>query len=93
MSERIEAIVSGKVQLVMYRDFAQRMAWLHKLSGEVQNRKDGTVRVIAEGERAALQKYLHKLEGGPLLARVDAVRVTWTPATGEYKKFSITYVD
>lgn len=92
MEERIEAIVGGKVQMVMYRDFAQRMAWLLKLRGEVQNLPDKTVRVIAEGERTALEKYIRKLHQGPLLARVDSVSVTWHPASGEYEKFFITYV-
>ena len=92
MQERIEAIVSGRVQMVMYRDFAQRMAWLLKLTGEVQNLPDGTVRVVAEGNHQALQKYVRKLQSGPLLAKVDAVEVSWQSATGDYQNFSITYV-
>lgn len=92
MQKRIEAIVSGKVQMVMYRDFAQRMAWLLKLKGEVQNLKDGTVRVVAEGREDALERYIQKLHRGPLLARVDGVEVVWSEAAGGYEKFSITYV-
>lgn len=91
MHERLSAIVSGRVQLVMYRDFAQRMAWLHKLSGEVQNLPDGTVRVVAEGDRARLERFLKKLHRGPLLARVDKVSYEWGRATGEFSKFSIVY--
>ena len=45
--ERIEAIVSGRVQMVMFRDFAQRKALGLRLCGEVMNLPDGTVRVIA----------------------------------------------
>jgi len=89
--ERIEALVSGRVQMVMYRDFAQRKARGLKLVGEVQNLSDGTVRVIAEGERSVLERYIPKLRGGPLLADVKDVRVSWHPAAGAYTKFSITY--
>jgi len=91
MNERLEAIVSGRVQLVMYRDFAQRKGTGLKLAGTVQNLPDGTVRVVAEGPRPALEAYLAKLRKGPVLARVDAVAHAWLPATGEYRRFSIVY--
>lgn len=91
MNERLEAIVSGRVQMVMYRDFAQRKARGLRLSGELQNLKDGTVRVLAEGPRAALEKYLHKLHGGPLLARVEHVDPVWKEAEDGYKGFEIIY--
>lgn len=84
--------MSGRVQMVMYRDFAQRMAWLNKLSGEVQNLPDGTVRVVAEGERERLERFLKKLHTGPLLARVESVSYEWQEATGNFTKFSIIYV-
>jgi len=89
--ERIEAVVSGRVQLVMYRDFAQRKARGLKLVGEVQNLRDGTVRVVAEGPKDRLERYIEKLHVGPVLAQVRDVSVTWHPATGAYRKFSIIY--
>ncbi|HYE22884.1 MAG TPA: acylphosphatase [Candidatus Paceibacterota bacterium] len=89
--ERIEAIVSGRVQMVMYRDFAQRKARGLKLVGEVMNLPDGTVRVTAEGEHKKLERYIEKLHRGPLLANVENVAVSWSPAIGQYTKFSITY--
>ncbi|MGK2908737.1 MAG: acylphosphatase [Sphingobium sp.] len=91
MNERLDAIVSGRVQLVMYRDFAQRKARGLRLSGCVRNLEDGTVHVIAEGPRAPLERYLAKLRTGPLLARVEGVAPTWLPATGEYEGFQIVY--
>lgn len=89
MNERLEATVFGKVQMVMFRDFTQRNAKKLGVVGEVMNMIDGSVRVIAEGERKSLAKLLHKLYTGPLLARVDTVEVAWLPATGEYKTFSL----
>ena len=91
MTERLEAIVSGKVQMVMFRDFVQRKARGLKLMGEVRNLKDGTVRVVAEGDHTTLEKLLSKLNRGPLLARVDSVSASWLPATQEYKSFKISY--
>lgn len=89
--ERLEAIVFGRVQLVMYRDFAQRKARGLKLVGYVQNRKDGTVCLVAEGPRAQLERYVEKLKQGPLLARVDGVTTAYTLASGGYTSFTIRY--
>jgi len=91
MNERIEAIVSGRVQMVMYRDFTQRKASGLKLSGEVRNLPDGTVEVVAEGPREKLERLVEKLHTGPVLARVDDVKVEWRPASGTFSKFRIAY--
>ncbi len=91
MNERIEAIVTGRVQMVMYRDFAQRKARGLGLVGEVQNLKDGTVRVVAEGPRKSLETYVAKLARGPLLARVETVKSVSLPALGIYTAFDINY--
>jgi acylphosphatase len=91
MAQRLESIVSGKVQMVMYRDFVQRKASGLKLLGEVQNLRDGTVRVIAEGEHDALVKLLEKLYVGSILSRVEGVAATWTNAKNNYHDFSINY--
>lgn len=87
--ERLEARIAGKVQMVMFRDFTQRKARSLGLVGEVMNMSDGSVRVIAEGEKKALTTLLCKLHDGPLFAQVRTVDETWLPATGEYKKFSL----
>ncbi|MBU1292441.1 acylphosphatase [Patescibacteria group bacterium] len=91
MHKRFEAIVSGRVQLVMYRDFAQRKARSLKLVGEVRNLSDGTVSVVAEGDQEVLERYLQRLHHGPLLARVDEVSPEWKEATGVFKDFLIRY--
>lgn len=91
MIERLEATVHGRVQMVMYRDFAQRKGSALSLRGEVWNESDGTVRVTAEGPRPALERYLAKLHTGPLLARVDRVESEWYPAQGAFTTFRIRY--
>jgi len=91
MNERLEAIVSGRVQMVMFRDFVQRKASGLKLTGEVRNKKDGTVEVTAEGTRSQLEKLVTKLHKGSLLSRVEHVSLSWLPSSGSYKKFTITY--
>ncbi|MEE9203709.1 MAG: acylphosphatase, partial [Nitrospirales bacterium] len=47
---RARILVSGRVQGVAYRSFAQEEAWRRGLSGGVRNLADGRVEVDAEGE-------------------------------------------
>jgi len=87
--ERLEARVTGKVQMVMYRDFTQRKARWLKLTGEVMNLSDGSVLVVSEGDRETLERLVAKLWKGPLLARVDEVSTKWLPATGDFRDFTL----
>lgn len=89
MNERLEARVSGRVQMVMFRDFTQRKASALGLVGEVKNCSDGTVCVVAEGTRPKLEKFLQKLHTGPLLSRVDSVDARWLPSTNTFKIFTL----
>ena len=79
---RIVALVSGNVQGVGYRAYAQRKAQELGLSGYAENLSDGRVEVVAEGPREALEHLLHLLRQGPRLARGDQVEVQWSEATG-----------
>ncbi len=89
MNERIEAIVHGRVQMVMYRDFTNRKARALGLVGEVENLPDGTVRVVAEGKPKDIERFLTRLRSGPMLARVERVDVVKVPATGSHTSFDI----
>lgn len=91
MEQELECIVRGKVQMVMFRDFVQRHARAASLRGFVRNLQDGTVHLIAQGERAPLERLLKKLSKGPLLARVELVSVRWNTPQEVFEGFSIRY--
>lgn len=91
MHERLEAIVHGRVQMVMFRDFVQRKASGLGLTGQVENLRDGTVRLVAEGPKHKLESLMQKLWNGSLLSRVDEIEADWCRATDEYKNFTINY--
>lgn len=91
MPERLEAIVHGRVQMVMYRDFVQRKASGLGLTGYVQNLPDGTVRIVAEGPRHKLDTLMQKLWDGSLLSKVDHIEADWCHATNEFRSFTINY--
>jgi acylphosphatase len=88
---RMHAIVTGRVQMVMFRDFSQRKARGLGIVGTVQNLSDGTVEVFALGTDDALAAYLRKLRSGSLLSRVDDVRVAYTETGNTFTDFTIIY--
>ena len=90
MYEQVEVVVHGKVQGVFFRDFVLRKAKGLHLMGEVYNRSDGTVFVVAEGPREHLQKLVNALHMGPLMATVDRLEVEWYPISYKYNSFRIT---
>ncbi|HLC93251.1 MAG TPA: acylphosphatase [archaeon] len=89
--ERFEAIISGRVQGVGFRFFAEAEAIFHGVHGFACNLVDGTVEVVAEGEKEKLLKFLHALEKGPPTGHVEKVKKSWGDATGEFKGFSIRH--
>lgn len=101
--KRLEGIVFGKVQGVMFRDFICRHARARKLTGRTWNNADGTVGFVAEGPEEKLQEFVERIRRGPhlskvpqtpiipMLPRVEELRETWGIATGEYTDFQIVF--
>jgi acylphosphatase len=58
---RLTAYISGRVQRVGFRAKAVALAAKMGLVGMVQNRPDGRVLVIAEGEKAELERFAEAL--------------------------------
>ena len=87
--ERVRAVVIGEVQGVGFSYFVLEVANSLPITGWVRNRHDGSVEVLAEGQRQSLDLLLQALKEGPRSARVFEVREEWTKATGEYSSFWI----
>lgn len=85
---RFTAIISGRVQGVGFRVYAQRQALDLGLSGYAENLADGRVEVVAEGELGDLRHFLHKLKRGPPHSLVDDVEVSWSEP-GEVEGFYV----
>ena len=88
-TERLEAMVHGRVQGVGYRFFVLRIAGGLAVTGWVANESDGTVRCVAEGSRSDLERLLEALREGPGGAVVSNVTEQWGPATGRMSGFSV----
>jgi len=87
----VEVLVEGLVQGVGYRAFALRRARERGLTGYALNLPDGRVKVRVEGNRQSIDEYLHDLEIGPPLARVERVTVTPVSYTGHYRDFGVRF--
>ncbi|MCX6094353.1 MAG: acylphosphatase [Candidatus Bipolaricaulota bacterium] len=89
MRARLEARVFGRVQGVFFRQNALAQARRLGLVGTVRNDPDGSVCVVAEGERPALEALADWLHRGPERAAVERVEATWLEPTSRYAEFRI----
>jgi acylphosphatase len=87
--QEFEAIITGKVHGVGFREFAASKARGLWIFGFVENRGQFDVRIVAQGEEENLRRFLEHLHKGPFLARVRDVEVTWREPAATYKDFSI----
>jgi acylphosphatase len=89
--KRLTATVHGHVQGVAFRANTQREASRLNLAGWVENRWDGSVKVVAEGADDVLDRFLRWLHQGPPASRVERVEVNWSDGTGELRGFRIRH--
>ncbi|MGH9903275.1 MAG: acylphosphatase [Pyrinomonadaceae bacterium] len=81
--------ISGEVQGVGYRFFAQRVAARHQIVGYVRNLRDGRVEALAEGTPENVEAFKNDLAAGPDSSRVEQVEEVNVEPTGQYPTFCI----
>ena len=81
--------ISGEVQGVGFRFFAQRAAASHQVVGYVRNLADGRVEALAEGTPESVEGFKHDIATGPRFARVERVEEINVEPTGRYPTFRI----
>ena len=82
-------LISGRVQGVGYRYFADRVASELGICGYVKNLWDGNVEVYAIGNAEALEALKPQLAEGPGSARVSGVMETDARVDKRYNRFVI----
>jgi acylphosphatase len=80
---RLRVRISGRVQGVGFRYFAQRHGAALGLSGMVRNTDSGDVEVLAEGPRDTLLDLIALLREGPRMAFVAHIAVEWSDPRGD----------
>ena len=81
--------ITGKVQGVFFRASTKEKADEFAIKGTVRNNGDGTVSVQAEGDDAAIDKFIEWCRQGPPNARVEHCEVVDIVSSGNFKNFSI----
>ena len=83
-------VISGRVQGVGFRWFAESAAAREGLHGWVRNLPDGRVEAQAEGDAEAVDRFERALQHGPPAAHVEAVDVDAIMPTGRDTGFSVS---
>ncbi len=89
MEEQLSCVIRGLVQGVGFRWFVQREANARGITGWVRNNPEGSVELIAQGTRPALESFLGAVRKGPRSAMVKDVLVEWTVPSREYRSYEI----
>ena len=83
-------LVSGLVQGVFLRDFSSRKARELILIGYAKNLFDGSVEIVAQGEKEQVEKFIEwlKTEGSPL-AKIKSIKIKDCEINPAFKDFEI----
>jgi acylphosphatase len=82
-------LISGRVQGVGFRFFAEHWANRLGVSGYVKNCWDGTVEAYAIGDAAVLEEFKSHLAEGPRSSRVDGIQEFEEHVNNRYKRFVV----
>ena len=82
-------LISGRVQGVGFRFFAEAQAAVEGVHGYVRNLPDGRVEAVIEGDQESVDRVEGAGRRGAGGARVESVEVESIPPTGRATGFSI----
>ncbi len=86
---RVNLFVAGTVQGVFYRASTLERAQSLNLTGWIKNLPDGSVELLAEGPRYALEDLVEWCRQGPPAAEVEDVVARWQDYKDEFRTFMI----
>ncbi len=86
---RVHLTIDGRVQGVFFRTSTLDQAIRLGLKGWVRNCPDGSVEVVAEGERKKIDNLVDWCHHGPPGAYVRNVRLQWEDFQNEFSDFRI----
>ena len=88
MSQRYTISFSGRVQGVGFRMTTRSIARDFAVTGWVRNETDGTVRCVAEGEAAEIDRFVAAI-GQRMDRKIENITTDKSDATGEFEGFTI----
>ncbi|MBI2113041.1 MAG: acylphosphatase [Candidatus Wildermuthbacteria bacterium] len=82
-------IVSGRVQGVLFRDYAKAAAQKLSITGWVRNLLDGTVQIACEGDKKNIELFIQEVRKGPPFSKVEHISIEYQGYKGEWTSFEI----
>ena len=79
MIRGVKLLISGRVQGVYFRLFAQKKAKQLGIKGYAKNLVDGRVEIMAQADNSSIESFIEWSNKGPITARVDEVEVSEWP--------------
>ncbi|HWW02889.1 MAG TPA: acylphosphatase [Candidatus Acidoferrum sp.] len=86
---RIQVYYSGSVQGVGFRYTVKTVATGFEVAGTVRNLPDGSVELVAEGEKAELEAFRQAIRDAGLDHFIRNETVQWDNASNEFRGFEI----
>ncbi|MCP3902314.1 MAG: acylphosphatase [Planctomycetes bacterium] len=90
MTVRYDIIFAGRVQGVFFRATTERVARDFAVTGYVCNLRNGSVRCVAEGDAAELDRFVSAVEVAQA-GNIDDTTIQREVATGEFAVFAIRH--
>ncbi len=87
---RLNAHFSGTVQGVGFRATTRNLASRLPVTGYVKNLPDGSVELVAEGERNDLETLLRDVRS-QMGSLIQDVRMEWGSTQGAFQDFSVRF--
>lgn len=82
-------LLSGMVQGVGFRFFAQRAAARYQVRGYVRNLEDGRVEAFAQGAEKSVEGFKHDLAAGPKYSKVEGLEEVVLDPNPAFSSFRI----
>lgn len=86
---RVHLRIFGSVQGVFFRHSAKLEAERLEIVGWIRNNADGSVEVMAQGEKEKVDKFIAWSKKGPPFAKVEKVEVGWLSENQDFDRFDI----
>jgi acylphosphatase len=83
--------LSGRVQGVGFRYFAQNRAVRYNIKGYVRNTYDNRVEIVCQGKPDNLHKFILEVKNGPSFSHITNVEMEETIDSPVYEVFEIKY--
>ena len=94
MMKRASLRLRGNVQMAGFWTFINNVADSLNVNGFVENEKDGSVKVVCEGEEEAIERLIDSIrENSPSFVRIDELKAAYEEYKGEFSSFERRGID